>query len=112
MILAAAAPDSRTASRREVMAACPRTLPPQAKGPAFQRDLSVELSVTRALTPLTRIPLTGVPLTWALLLLARFLLPAALLLAGLLTGVLVLLARILILIAHSEVSLCFVPSPE
>jgi hypothetical protein len=45
-----------------------------------------------------------------LLLLAGLLLPAALLLAGLLTRVLVLLARIFILIAHLEFSLCFVRS--
>jgi hypothetical protein len=42
-------------------------------------------------------------LAWALLLLAGLLLPAALL-AGLLTGILVLLARILILVAHSGFS--------
>jgi len=56
-----------------------------------------------------------------LLLLAGLLLPATLLLAGLLTRilvlltglltrVLVLLARILILTAHLEFSLCFIPS--
>jgi hypothetical protein len=54
--------------------------------------------------------LAGVLLTGVLLLLAGLLLPAALLLAGLLTWILVRLARILILIAHSEFSLCFIPS--
>jgi hypothetical protein len=67
-------------------------------------SLSNSTDAKRELASLTRVLLARVLLAWVLLLLAGLLLPAALLLAGLLTGVLVLLARILILIAHSEFS--------
>ncbi len=84
------------------------------RSPAFRRDLPVELSTDaeRELPSLTGILLAGILLAGALLLLAGLLLPAALLLAGLLTGILVLLARILILVAHSEFSLCFIRSQD
>ena len=81
------------------------------RSPAFRRDpLSNSTDAERELPSLTGILLAGVLLAGALLLLAGLLLPAALLLAGLLTGILVLLARILILVAHSEFSLCFIRS--
>jgi len=81
------------------------------RSPAFRRDpLSNSTDAERELPSLTGILLAGILLAGALLLLAGLLLPAALLLAGLLTGILVLLARILILVAHSEFSLCFIRS--
>jgi hypothetical protein len=81
------------------------------ESPAFRRDLPYKLYADGAhrLSPLTLVLLAWVLLAGALLLLAGFRLPAALL-AGLLTRVLVLLARIRILIAHSEFSFCFLHS--
>jgi hypothetical protein len=94
---------------------------PDAKLLAFEQKEKSRLSagppcrtpydVTRELAALARvllawIRLTRIWLTWVLPLLAGLLLPAALLLlAGLLSRVLVRLARIRILVAHSEFSL-------
>jgi hypothetical protein len=82
------------------------------RSPTFRRDLPFQTQLadgSAALASLTRGLLTWVLLAGALLLLAGLRLSAALL-AGLLTGGLVLLARIRILIAHSEFSFCFIRS--
>jgi hypothetical protein len=101
----------RRAERRKVSSAQKNLVCTKKRSPACRRDLSklYWTDASRALAPLAGILLawallTWALLTWALLLLAGLLLPAALLLAGLLTGILVLLARILILVAHSEFS--------
>jgi hypothetical protein len=79
---------------------------PQRKIPPLRRDFPAltqfasGLAILLALLALTR--------TVRILLLLAGLLAAALLLAGLLARVLILLARILVLVGHSGISLCVV----
>src|SRR6476646_3971855 len=75
---------------------------PKKKSPAFRRDLpALAYSKSELVTALLALLIGVLALTVRILLLLSGLLAAALLLAGLLTRVLVLLARILVLVAHS-----------